>query len=90
MPNCGSSHRFPRSIRVTEAAVEPVGCVFAVHPTVSSQRARVLRRGYRVAVGQAAIDPDAFNAFEAKGWEDKAASYDHFVGDITPGSSSLS
>lgn len=46
--------------------------------------------GYRVAVGQAAIDPDAFNAFEARGWEDKAASYDHFVGDITPGSSSLS
>jgi len=34
--------------------------------------------------------PDAFNAFEARGWEDKAASYDHFVGDITPGSSSLS
>jgi hypothetical protein len=40
MPNCGSSHRFPRSIRVTEAAVEPVRCLFAVHPTsVSSQRA---------------------------------------------------
>jgi hypothetical protein len=39
--------------------------------------------GYRVAVGQAAIDPDAFNAFEARGWEDKAASYDRFVGDIT-------
>jgi len=34
--------------------------------------------------------PDAFNAFEARGWEDKAASYDHFVGDITPGPSSLS
>ena len=49
-----------------------------------------MRRGYRVAVGQAAIDRDAFNAFEARGWEDKAASYDHFVGDITPGSSSLS
>ena len=29
------------------------------------------------------MDPDAFNAFEARGWEDKAASYDHFVGDIT-------
>jgi len=39
--------------------------------------------GYRVAVGHAAIDPDAFNAFEARGWEDKAASYDRFVGDIT-------
>jgi len=110
MPNCGSSHRFPRSIRVTEAAVEPVRCLFAVHPTsVSSQRAGGRERlddaasrrfgprsvprdaaGYRVAVGQAAIDPDAFNAFEARGWEDKAASYDHFVGDITPGSSSLS
>jgi len=49
-----------------------------------------MRRGYRVAVGQAAIDPDAFNAFEARGWEDKAASYDHFVGDSPPGSSSLS
>ena len=43
----------------------------------------MLRRTYRVAVGQAAIDPDAFNAFEARGWEDKAASYDRFVGDIT-------
>jgi len=46
-------------------------------------RFRGMRRGYRVAVGQAAIDPDAFNAFEARGWEDKAASYDRFVGDIT-------
>jgi SAM-dependent methyltransferase len=28
-------------------------------------------------------DPDAFNAFEAAGWEEKAAGYDHFVGGIT-------
>ena len=30
-----------------------------------------------------AIDPDAFNAFEAGGWEEKAAGYDHFFGRIT-------
>lgn len=29
------------------------------------------------------IDPDAFNAFEAAGWEEKAAGYDHFFGGIT-------
>ena len=34
-------------------------------------------------VGQAAIDPDAFNAFEAGGWEEKAAGYDRFFGRIT-------
>lgn len=34
-------------------------------------------------MGQAAIDPDAFNAFEAGGWEDKASGYDHFFGGIT-------
>jgi SAM-dependent methyltransferase len=34
-------------------------------------------------VGQPAIDPDAFNAFEARGWEDKAAGYDRFFGSIT-------
>jgi SAM-dependent methyltransferase len=34
-------------------------------------------------VGQAAIDPDAFNAFEAEGWEERAAGYDRFFGDIT-------
>lgn len=34
-------------------------------------------------VGQPAIDPDAFNAFEARGWEDKAVGYDHFFGGIT-------
>ena len=34
-------------------------------------------------MGQAAIDPDAFNAFEARGWQDKAAGYDHFFGGIT-------
>lgn len=43
----------------------------------------VLRREYRVVVGQPAIDPDAFNAFEASGWEHKAAGYDHFFGGIT-------
>ena len=34
-------------------------------------------------MGQAAIDPDAFNAFEAGGWEDKAVGYDHFFGGVT-------
>jgi SAM-dependent methyltransferase len=34
-------------------------------------------------VGPAAIDPDAFNAFEAGGWEERAAGYDHFFGPIT-------
>jgi len=29
------------------------------------------------------IDPDAFNAFEAGGWEQKAAGYDRFFGGIT-------
>ncbi|HEX2468816.1 MAG TPA: class I SAM-dependent methyltransferase [Solirubrobacterales bacterium] len=29
------------------------------------------------------IDPDAFNAFEVAGWEDKAAGYDRFFGRIT-------
>jgi len=34
-------------------------------------------------VGPARIDPDAFNAFEAGGWEEKAAGYDGFFGRIT-------
>lgn len=34
-------------------------------------------------VGRAPTDPDAFNAFEAGGWEQKAAGYDHFFGRIT-------
>ncbi len=29
-------------------------------------------------MGRVAIDPDAFNAFEADGWEEKAAGYDFF------------
>jgi SAM-dependent methyltransferase len=29
------------------------------------------------------VDPDAFNAFEAAGWESKAAGYDQFFGRIT-------
>ena len=29
------------------------------------------------------IDPEEFNAFEAAGWEEKAAGYDHFFGGIT-------
>jgi SAM-dependent methyltransferase len=29
------------------------------------------------------IDPDAFNAFEAKGWETKASGYDSFFGSLT-------
>ena len=34
-------------------------------------------------MGYDAIDPDAFNAFEAGGWEAKAAGYDQFFGGIT-------
>jgi ubiquinone/menaquinone biosynthesis C-methylase UbiE len=34
-------------------------------------------------MAQSAIDPDAFNAFEAEGWEGRAAGYDHFFGGIT-------
>ena len=34
-------------------------------------------------MGQAEIDPDAFNAFEASGWEEKAAGYDRFFASIT-------
>jgi ubiquinone/menaquinone biosynthesis C-methylase UbiE len=34
-------------------------------------------------VGRPGIDPDAFNAFEARGWEDKAAGYDRFFAGIT-------
>ena len=34
-------------------------------------------------MGQPVIDPDAFNAFEARGWEDKAAGYDRFFAGIT-------
>lgn len=43
----------------------------------------VLGRAYVAVVGKAAIDPDAFNAFEAGGWEEKAAGYDRFFGRIT-------
>ena len=42
-----------------------------------------MRQAYVAVVGQAAIDPDAFNAFEAGGWEEKAAGYDRFFGRIT-------
>ena len=42
-----------------------------------------MRRAYVAVVGHAAIDPDAFNAFEAGGWEEKAAGYDRFFGRIT-------
>jgi ubiquinone/menaquinone biosynthesis C-methylase UbiE len=34
-------------------------------------------------VGTPEIDPDAFNAFEAAGWEEKAHGYDRFLGRIT-------
>jgi SAM-dependent methyltransferase len=34
-------------------------------------------------VERAAIDPDAFNAFEAAGWEERALGYDQFFGSIT-------
>jgi ubiquinone/menaquinone biosynthesis C-methylase UbiE len=43
----------------------------------------VLRDEYRAVVQRSAIDPDAFNAFEARGWEDRAAGYDRFFGSIT-------
>jgi SAM-dependent methyltransferase len=34
-------------------------------------------------VDPAAVDPDAFNAFEAAGWEQRAPGYDRLVGSIT-------
>jgi SAM-dependent methyltransferase len=34
-------------------------------------------------VGSPPVDPDAFDAFEAAGWEEKAAAYERFFGDIT-------
>jgi SAM-dependent methyltransferase len=37
----------------------------------------------RLAVPARPIDPDSFNAFEAAGWERKAAGYDRFFGRIT-------
>ena len=40
-------------------------------------------RAYVRAVGRPAIDPDAFNAFEAAGWEERAPGYDRFFGSIT-------
>ena len=39
--------------------------------------------GVRCGCGAPVIDPDAFNAFEARGWEDKAAGYDRFFAGIT-------
>ena len=34
-------------------------------------------------MGRPEIDPDAFNAFEAAGWEDRAEGYDDLVGRVT-------
>jgi SAM-dependent methyltransferase len=34
-------------------------------------------------VAEPSIDPDAFNAFEAAGWEEKASGYDRLVGHVT-------
>ena len=33
-------------------------------------------------MGRASVDPDAFDAFEAAGWEEKAAAYERVFGDI--------
>ena len=53
-------------------------------PTAESRSlASVMRQAYVAVVGKVAIDPDAFNAFEAGGWEEKAAGYDRFFGRIT-------
>ena len=35
------------------------------------------------AVGNPPVDPEAFDAFEAAGWEEKAAAYERFFGVIT-------
>ena len=35
------------------------------------------------AVGNPPVDPDAFDAFEASGWEEKAVAYECFFGGIT-------
>ena len=42
-----------------------------------------MRRAYRAGVDQLGIDPDAFNTFEAEGWEGKAAGYDRLLGTIS-------
>ena len=34
-------------------------------------------------MGKPPVDPDAFDAFEAAGWEEKAAAYERFFGVIT-------
>jgi SAM-dependent methyltransferase len=37
---------------------------------------------YGLPVGHASVDADAFDAFEAAGWEEKAAAYERLFGDI--------
>jgi SAM-dependent methyltransferase len=38
---------------------------------------------YGLHVGNPPVDPDAFDAFEAAGWEEKAGAYERFFGGIT-------
>lgn len=44
---------------------------------------RLSRGRYVRVVEPSAIDPDAFDAFEASGWEERASGYDRFFGSIT-------
>ena len=51
-------------------------------PVVNARRAggRVVRS---LPWGTPPVDPDAFDAFEAAGWEEKAVAYERFFGVIT-------
>jgi hypothetical protein len=53
-------------------------------PAIGRQRSTSRLQGRTVStVGNPAVDPDAFDAFEAAGWEEKAVAYERFFGVIT-------
>src|SRR5436190_3470449 len=53
-------------------------------PATGRQRWTSRLQGRTVfTVGNPPVDPDAFDAFEAAGWEEKAVAYERFLGGIT-------
>jgi SAM-dependent methyltransferase len=53
-------------------------------PSTSGSSSTTEGQGRTVcAVGNPPVDPDAFDTFEAEGWEEKAAAYERFFGVIT-------
>jgi SAM-dependent methyltransferase len=50
---------------------------------VANRSTRTAARSYGFAVGIPPVDTDAFDAFEAAGWEEKAVAYERFFGAIT-------